>query len=100
MNNKSYTYDIDDWEVVPNNIDAPYIESKHIENIYNKNWYDIINQKLERLNVSNNKTDVWGNKNIKEIIENAKQSWNEIILNNNTKNEHIQNKYTKKRKIS
>lgn len=103
MNNKSYTFDIDDWEVVSDNLDKPYIESTHIENIYNENWYDIINQKLEQLNVNNNKKhkkDVWGDKNIKEIIENAKQSWNNIILNNNVKNEYIQNNHTKKRKIS
>jgi len=101
MNNNSYTYDIDDWEIVsdkPNNIEYRYIENTFIENIYNENWYSDINNKLLTLNLDNNQLinkEVWENKNIKDIIENAKKGWNKKI-----QNDKVQNKFTKKRKIS
>ena len=131
MNHKSYTVDIDDWEVVPdtsNNVENRYIENAFIENIYNENWYNNdIHTKFLKLNLDNtildntlldntildnkildnkildNKQiikDVWEDKNIKEIIENAKKSWNEKIYNNEIQKEYIKNKFTKKRKMS
>jgi uncharacterized protein YjbI with pentapeptide repeats len=136
MNHKSYTFDIDDWEVVPdtsNNVENRYIENAFIENIYNENWYNNdIHTKFLKLNLDNtildntildnkildnkildntildntildNKQiikDVWEDKNIKEIIENAKKSWNEKIYNNEIQKEYIKNKFTKKRKMS
>jgi hypothetical protein len=131
MNHKSYTFDIDDWEVVPdtsNNVENRYIENAFIENIYNENWYNNdIHTKFLKLNLDNtlldntildntildntildntildNKQiikDVWEDKNIKEIIENAKKSWNEKIYNNEIQTEYIKNKFTKKRKMS
>lgn len=97
MNKKSYTYDIDDWEVLSNTTNSPiqscsspktYIESIHIENIYNENWYDIFNNNISKLNISDNQ-NISDNKilhnqnlyeeeekNLKEIIKNAKVSWN------------------------
>ena len=116
MNHKSYTFDIDDWEVVPdtsNNVENRYIENAFIENIYNENWYNNdIHTKFLKLNLDNkildnkildNKQiikDVWEDKNIKEIIENSKKSWNEKIYNNEIQKEYIKNKFTKKRKMS
>jgi len=126
MNHKSYTFDIDDWEVVldtSNNVENRYIENAFIENIYNENWYNNdIHTKFLKLNLDNtlldnkildntlldNKIldnkhiikDVWEDKNIKEIIENAKKSWNEKIHNNEIQKEYIKNKFTKKRKMS
>lgn len=106
MNHKSYTFDIDDWEIIDNksnNAEYRYIENKFIENIYNENWCSDINNKLLKLNLENK--EVWEDKNIKDIIKDAKKSWNEKLQNNEIQNDKIQNefyqnKYTKKRKIS
>lgn len=94
MNHKSITYDIDDWEIISENkIEYRYIENTYIENIYNENWYSNINDKLLTLNLQNK--EVLEDKKIKDIIEDAKKSWNDKIQNNIKQNE-----YTKKRKIS
>ena len=106
MNRNSCTYDIDDWEIVydkPNNKEYRYIENSFIDNIYNENWCSDINNKLLKLNLKTK--EVWEDKNIKEIIEDAKKSWNEKIQNEKLQNNKMhfvfyQNKYTKKRKIS
>ena len=111
MNHKSYTFDIDDWEIVydkPNNKEYRYIENSFIDNIYNENWCSDINNKLLKLNLKTK--EVWEDKNIKEIIEDAKKSWNEKLHNEELQNDKLhfenihnvfyQNKYTKKRKIS
>ncbi len=104
MNHKSYTFDIDDWEIVydkPTDIEYKYIENSFIDNIYNENWCSDINNKLLKLNLKTK--EVWEDKNIKEIIEDAKKSWNEKIQNeknNGIEREYIKNKFTKKRKIS
>ena len=110
MNNKSYTFDIDDWEIVyDNNKDNQLIETQFNETQFNEtqlietqfieNWYNDINNTLLKLKLVNK--EVWEDKNIKDIIKDAKKSWN-VKLNNQNKNENkfYQNKYTKKRKIS
>jgi hypothetical protein len=90
MNHKSITYDIDDWEVISNksnNIEYRYIENRYIENIYNENWCDNINNTLLLLNLDNKEN--WRDKDIKNIIKDAKKSWNEKIKKNNITNENI-----------
>lgn len=110
MNNKSYTFDIDDWEIVYDNnkdnqlietqfIETQFIETQLIETQFIENWYNDINNTLLKLKLENK--EVWEDKNIKDIIKDAKKSWNEKLNNQNkNENEFYQNKYTKKRKIS
>ena len=100
MNHKSYTFDIDDWEIIS---DTNTIENKLIETQFIENWYNDINNTLLELKLENK--EVWEDKNIKDIIKDAKKSWNEKIKNNEiqkdkNQNNFVQNTYTKKRKIS
>ncbi len=100
MNHKSYTFDIDDWEIIS---DTNTIENQLIETQFIENWYNDINNTLLELKLENK--EVWEDKNIKDIIKDAKKSWNEKIKNNEiqkdkNQNNFVQNTYTKKRKIS
>lgn len=100
MNHKSYTFDIDDWEIIS---DTNAIENQLIETQFIENWYNDINNTLLELKLENK--EVWEDKNIKDIIKDAKKSWNEKIKNNEiqkdkNQNNFVQNTYTKKRKIS
>jgi|LauGreDrversion4_2_1035121.scaffolds.fasta_scaffold09621_6 hypothetical protein len=130
MNQNSHTYDIDDWEIISDssflssennksNLELnKFIESLHIENIYNENWYDTLNQNLSNLNINNNisntklniilnnrqdstsnytyhdecKLYIWDEKNVKEIIKDAKISWNNKLKNKKYKKRNYKRK--------